>query len=416
MYINQPHPSFDFSPKGPTLRTNGVDYTLSPFVLSLSKEEHRSRRMNTVYSLLFAMSVCFTHTALANDSAASVAAGGIQFHKTPGIVMEKEDLFISPERVKVSYVFKNVTDKDITVEVFFPIPPLTEVEPSLTWDKEVLAEMADQEKRNHPDRAVPQPSQPAPFEDFSVSVDGQKITYKTEVRALQNGKDITDIFVKNNLPLSFVLATCNYPMESEKDNKTCGDRMKRYQSLGLLAPDGPLYQLDPAKAALWQKQINYHWTQTFPKGKETKIEHAYRPAQGSFFFETTYRGHLFPEVLAEQLVSRGEQLEKACLDRSIGAKEAFIPWLIRGFQTAPATGRNINFYTVDYILKTGANWDGPIRDFTLTIEYPKDGNVASCFPFQAPLKDIGNNQLQFHQKDFKPEQDLKILFGEPWKS
>lgn len=336
------------------------------------------------------------HISYANDSAAAIGAGGIQFHKTEGVVMEKEDLIITPEHVSVVYIFKNVTEKDITVDLFFPLPTQSEISAQQTWDKEVLDEMKAQNKQHNSDQI--------PFENFSVKVDGQKVPFKTEIRALQNGKDITSLFQTHKLHFSPVLAACDYPIAGEKEAKACGERMNRYKAFGLLSPEGK---------PLWQKQVSYHWTQTFPKGKEVKIEHSYRPARGSFFLERQANRPPMESLIA-QLLSRGEWIEQFCPWQDLNIKENFVPWIIKKFQEKSKSSENpvMMFYEVDYILTTGANWDGPIRDFTLTVEYPKGGTVASCWPFdQTEIKDIGNNKIRFHQKDFKPEQDLKILFG-----
>jgi hypothetical protein len=48
--------------------------------------------------------------ALGNDSAASVAVGGIQLKREARISMEKERLTISSERVTVEYEFLNMFD------------------------------------------------------------------------------------------------------------------------------------------------------------------------------------------------------------------------------------------------------------------------------------------------------------------
>jgi len=60
---------------------------------------------------------------LGNDSAASRAIGGIQLRREANISMEKERLTISEAKVTVEYEFLNQTDKNITTEVAFPIPP-----------------------------------------------------------------------------------------------------------------------------------------------------------------------------------------------------------------------------------------------------------------------------------------------------
>jgi len=74
---------------------------------------------------IFTVFLTFFFTAsYANDSAGTTAAGGITFTKTPVISMVREELLINPKQVRVSYIFKNNSDKDITTQVFFPIPPL----------------------------------------------------------------------------------------------------------------------------------------------------------------------------------------------------------------------------------------------------------------------------------------------------
>jgi len=47
--------------------------------------------------------------ALANDSTAELAAGGLVLTRTDAIEMRSEDLFISEEAVQVRYVFVNTS-------------------------------------------------------------------------------------------------------------------------------------------------------------------------------------------------------------------------------------------------------------------------------------------------------------------
>src|SRR5262245_8833751 len=49
----------------------------------------------------------------ANDTMATVGAGGLQFEQTDKIRMEREDLYLSPREVRVSYVFRNLTNQDV---------------------------------------------------------------------------------------------------------------------------------------------------------------------------------------------------------------------------------------------------------------------------------------------------------------
>ena len=62
--------------------------------------------------------------ALANDSSATLAAGGLQLVKSDDIAMESEQLYISSQRISVDYVFKNNSAVDIKTWVAFPLPKL----------------------------------------------------------------------------------------------------------------------------------------------------------------------------------------------------------------------------------------------------------------------------------------------------
>ena len=71
--------------------------------------------------VLFLLFVCAGFAA-ANDSFGQVLpTGEIQLKKQDGIVLRHEALLLS-DTVTVDYLFENVTDKPIEIDVFFPIP------------------------------------------------------------------------------------------------------------------------------------------------------------------------------------------------------------------------------------------------------------------------------------------------------
>jgi len=53
----------------------------------------------------------------ANDSTAELATGGLVFVKNNHIEMLSEDLFTSPDEIRVRYRFLNTSNRDITVHV-----------------------------------------------------------------------------------------------------------------------------------------------------------------------------------------------------------------------------------------------------------------------------------------------------------
>lgn len=58
----------------------------------------------------------------ANDSTGYVSTNGIEYLKSKDIQMLSEDLFISKKVIKVDYQFKNLTTKDVTETILFPLP------------------------------------------------------------------------------------------------------------------------------------------------------------------------------------------------------------------------------------------------------------------------------------------------------
>jgi hypothetical protein len=66
-----------------------------------------------------------TTPAAANDSSAELAAGGLVLTRNADIEMTREDLYVSAERIRVSYVFTNRSDKPVTTLVAFPMPDVT---------------------------------------------------------------------------------------------------------------------------------------------------------------------------------------------------------------------------------------------------------------------------------------------------
>jgi hypothetical protein len=128
------------------------------------------------------------------------------------------------------------------------------------------------------------------------------------------------------------------------------------------------------------KKITHHWEQLFPPQRAVAIVHEYTPVAGGFF---TGSDDGFKRQMAE----------KYC----VGPK----------LQDALATPQQF-IWAVHYILKTGANWKGPIGKFKLTIvkETPGD-KVSVCLP---DTRRVSPTTFEVTRSDFMPDKDLKILF------
>lgn len=116
-------------------------------------------------ALLLGVPACVS----ANDSVAALGAGGIVIGKTDSITMEKEDLFISESKIRVSYLFRNTSNQDITTRVAFPVPEFPE-SPDMDIGLDVNS--------NNP-------------MGFSVKVDGKKVPFDTEIKKHDGNVKVT---------------------------------------------------------------------------------------------------------------------------------------------------------------------------------------------------------------------------------
>jgi len=62
---------------------------------------------------------------------------------------------------------------------------------------------------------------------------------------------------------------------------------------------------------------------------------------------------------------------------------------------------------LDYVLKTGANWSGPIKDFRMVVDKGEAGSLVS-FCGQ-DVKTISDTQFEMRKVDYVPDGNLSVL-------
>ncbi|MCB1432979.1 MAG: DUF4424 family protein, partial [Alphaproteobacteria bacterium] len=134
-------------------------------------------------AISFVLFVSLATGAAANDSIATVGAGGLELVHADTIHMSEERLFISTGKVAVDYVFYNQSDVAKTYLVAFPMPL---IEPSTYYEGDIA--LADREADN--------------FLNFKTIVDGQPVMPDLELRAFSGPVDITDQLKAAGLPLN----------------------------------------------------------------------------------------------------------------------------------------------------------------------------------------------------------------------
>ena len=302
-------------------------------------------------------------SASANDSTAQLGAGGLELVRNDQIDLLSEDLFVSADKVKVTYHFRNHTDAPVTYVVAFPLPPIDATVPD---DMNIVL----------PDGAN------ANFVDFTVTVDGKPVDASLDGRATAMGVDRTAELKARNLPLN-PIADGLY--DTLRDMPAAErDELNR---LGLLL-------VDPYSTfAAWKYEATFYWEQTFPPGKEIVVEHEYKPVVGFGFFGDW-------------------ALEDAGYKKSYCIDDAFA----RAARAKLGAVANTDFpymneKRISYILTTALNWSGPIGKFRLVVDKGSpDALVSFC---GTNVKKIAPTQFEMTATDFVPEQELNVLIATP---
>ena len=342
---------------------------------------------------------------LADDSAASIAAGGLVSRRETRIVMAKEVLRISDKKVVVDYDFRNDTDLDVTTEVAFPIPPYSNG----------FVEGPPPEEQS--------------FRSFKLWVDGKPIRYESEAKATLNDKDVTAVLKENKIDIP----TFGH-FEDKDDSK--GQEVigtPDFSRLPKTARDqlvtaGIFKLYDQLPAGQWTVHLQYHWTQTFPAHSTVHIRHEYVPVVGY----SPLSVHMVASTLDSGEVKKQGQLNSNIndqLDQNIlpyfCTEPAFLRTLLHDLISGNSmphpnnleeTGE-IEFGSswVDFILTSANTWQRPIEDFTLIIERPRSEQggkvlISFCSPASGKVDKLDADHFQVHLTNFVPTSELHIGF------
>jgi len=312
-----------------------------------------------------------TCAARANDSAAELSIGGLQFVRTNDIAMESEDLRISLDRVSVHYQFANTSGKPVTLTVAFPLPDID------------LSEA---------DNVALPSTDPVNFVDFETKVDGAPAAFKIDQRAMVGDRDVSALLGQFKLPLLPIGSREIRVADLPEATRT------RLADQGLLMPVRTDEKGRQQYTVAWVAKTSAVRQQTFPAERKVMVEHQYRPSVGTNA-DTILRRTLRANKALAAEVQRYR--------RDYCVSDAFLAELDKRVGNAPANAPIMQERRISYVLSTGANWAGPIGSFKLTIDPGASDRLVSFCPGR--LKPTAPNALEFAAKDFKPEGDLKIL-------
>lgn len=314
-------------------------------------------------------------SAQANDSTAELVTGGLVLKRTPDIAMRSEDLYISAREVRVRYVFANLTDRDVTETVAFPMPDI-EIE--------------------HMDQNISIPTEdPRNILGFRTLTDGKPVAARVEQKVFKGAQDQTDLLTRLGIPLAPHLkvaqdALDRLPPASQEQVLAAGLAEVEEYDVG----KGMEKHLSPR----WRLQTTYYWSQTFPARREIVVEHSYRPSVGASVM-TALGAKEAPSEAWMKIYQQNYCMDDAFL-RAVARAKKPQDW------SAPFSEARIS-----YVLRTGANWAQPIGSFRVVVD---KGDPSSLVSFCGEgVKKIAPTQFEMRKTDWLPDRDLHVLILKP---
>jgi Domain of unknown function (DUF4424) len=328
-----------------------------------------------IFGFLVLLTGLLASPALANDSAAEVAVGGLTLTQSKDVSLDKEDLYISQDEVRVDYLFTNHADHDIETLVAFPLPD----------------QVFDAESGEGPSHRLAQDL------DFKTTVDGQPVSYDVVEQAIKNGKDVT---------AQLAAAGLNVIAPEDNDKAIAFFKAKPASVLDGLVKAG-LVQVEksedtPYYTFMWDVRTSVTRKQVFAAGKTVAVHHTYKPVSGG-----SVAGNLAPDVRNAGWAKT--HFAQYCVDK--GWFKAFDKALHQ-HQTSENTAPYSEVW-LGYVLKSGANWKGPIKDFRMVVDKGKAENLVSFCA--ESVKKISDTQFEVVKKNFEPKADLLVLIVNWWK-
>ncbi|MES2834454.1 MAG: DUF4424 family protein [Pseudomonadota bacterium] len=321
-------------------------------------------------AILLAAVGCLTLNApaSANDSTASMRAGGLVLERTDGIAMLSEDLYVSAREIRVKYQFRNITDQPIETIVAFPMPDITGGQ-----DGDFGGFTTD------PARLLP----------FITWVDDYAVHTEVEQKAVLNDVDVSGLLRQYGIPLEPQLESTAAALTAAP-----GAVIEALVAAGLVELSwypGVNGVLTPEFTPLWTLKTTHYWTQYFAPGEIVEIEHLYAPAIGGS------AGSMIgdPDFQNDEYDARN--IETYCTDAPFIAAAA----------RKRASGQYLSETWIDYVLITGANWAQPIGDFRLVVD-KGDPNKLVSFCGDG-VRQISPTQFEIRRQNFTPTRDLSVL-------
>lgn len=308
---------------------------------------------------LLALTLALAATPVAAQPAPSasreVPAGGLIILPDPALTIEKQDVTIAVDQVRLAYEISNASSEPRTVQITFQLPEL---------DATALAEQTIN---------LPRPD-PLNFVGALYSADGIERPAGFEQRAVAFGLDVTAELTGAGIPL--------FPYLPD----TAGRLARLPDAIRTDFIERGVIRIEAGRIFPgWTVRTTAFWRQTFPPGRLTALSLVYQPLVGN--------GHVTKEAL--------DTLRKGfCLSAAVEAGLAR--------RAAPIDRRSAPLAWVHFALTAGSAWASPSTRFRLHVVKPApDAIVATC---RKGLRPAGPTVLEWTAEDFYADDDVAVLF------
>jgi hypothetical protein len=314
----------------------------------------------------------------ANDTSATLGAGGLVFVQTEAVRLLSEDLYVSMDEVRVRYQFRNEGSEDASTLVAFPLP-------DISGDPDALVSIPTEDTDN--------------IFGFTTLFNGTPVEARLHRYVFAHNIEYTELLEGVDVPLvplgEATLAAIAALDKREKDELL---------GKGLVVPvefdAGQGWQT--AYHPAWTLRSAYAWEAEFPAGETVTVEHSYTPSVG---------GTVAVSFLAEPYEGydpAAEYERKYCTDKSfLDAVRRTLP------DPEEPYGAPFTETWLSYVWSTGANWAGPISRFHLTIDKGRPENLVS-FCWDGEVTKTSPTTFEMEAEDWYPPwgRELEVLILE----
>jgi hypothetical protein len=244
--------------------------------------------------------------------------------------------------------------------------------------------------------AIPVEDDPVNFMGFKTQVEGKPVAMQVEQRVLALGIDRTDLLKKLDVPLAPYLEAATkavraLPDEQQAELLTFGILRSEEYDIG----QGMKHYVSPN----WTLRTTYYSSQVFPARKELVIEHQYQPSVGAT--AGTSIGASYADAATMESYRKSYCLDSEFIAAAARARKAI----------ERKEGASLQERRLEYVLVTGSNWAGPIKDFRLVVDKGSPNNLVSFCGNK--VKKISPTQFEVRASDYWPERNLEVLILEP---